>query len=345
MTKRKKLSKGQLRRIKANRSKKLQQTQTVIPDDDTLGPELQARVISRYGQHAEVETDDGVRLKAQLRRNIDSLVSGDNVILRCSTTDDGGVVEAVHPRRSQLTRPDYYDGVKVIAANIDHIFIVSSVVPAFSSQIIDRYLVAAEDTGIDASIVLNKTDLLDEAEMAQLDNALQPYRALGYPVILASAKAENGVDELANNMQAQVNILVGQSGVGKSSLVNALMPQADLLEGEVSENSGLGQHTTTTAKLLHLQGGGALIDSPGVREFGLWHMERERVTWCFKEFRDYLGACKFRDCKHNDDPGCAIVEALELGKIDPDRYQNYLRIIESMGEQKDSRHIKQTSID
>ncbi|GLP95749.1 small ribosomal subunit biogenesis GTPase RsgA [Paraferrimonas sedimenticola] len=346
MTKRKKLSKGQLRRIKANRSKKLQAREDApLVDDASLGPEQDAVVISRFGQHAEVETQDGHRVKAQIRRTVDSLVSGDQVLFRASKTDDGGVIEAVHPRRSMLTRPDYYDGVKVVAANIDHIFVVSSPLPAFSSQIIDRYLIAAEDTGIEVSIVLNKTDLMTDELRDELDQALEIYRQLGYRVILASAKSAEGVAELGECMADQVNILVGQSGVGKSSLVNALLPQAELLEGAVSDNSGLGQHTTTAAKLLKLDKGGALIDSPGVREFGLWHMDPERVTWCYREFRDLIGTCKFRDCKHNDDPGCAITEALANGDIDEMRYFNYLRIIESMAEQKDSRHIKQKPLD
>lgn len=135
-------------------------------------------------------------------------------------------------------------------------------------------------------------------------------------------------------------MFVGQSGVGKSSLINALLPEAELITGDVSETSGLGQHTTTTAKLLHFPSGGDLVDSPGVREFALWHLPAERVGWCFVEFRDYLGTCKFRDCKHKNDPGCAITQAFEEGKIAQDRYQNYHRIIDSLDEQRHARHFK-----
>lgn len=140
-------------------------------------------------------------------------------------------------------------------------------------------------------------------------------------------------------MKDKVNVFVGQSGVGKSSLVNALLPQLDnkVEEGEVSETSGLGQHTTTTARLYHFPSGGDLIDSPGVREFGLWHLEAEEVTQAFVEFRPFLGGCKFRDCKHGDDPGCLIRQAVDDGDIDPIRYENYHRIIESMSENKANR--------
>ena len=136
------------------------------------------------------------------------------------------------------------------------------------------------------------------------------------------------------------SVFVGQSGVGKSSLINALLPEAELITGDVSETSGLGQHTTTTAKLLHFPSGGDLVDSPGVREFALWHLPAERVGWCFIEFRDYLGTCKFRDCKHKNDPGCAITQAFEEGKISQDRYNNYHRIIDSLDEQRHARHFR-----
>ncbi|MDW3202809.1 ribosome small subunit-dependent GTPase A, partial [Vibrio sp. 1865] len=137
----------------------------------------------------------------------------------------------------------------------------------------------------------------------------------------------------------RINIFVGQSGVGKSSLVNALMPELEqeVEEGAISENSGLGQHTTTAARLYHIPTGGDLIDSPGVREFGLWHLEAEEVTKAFVEFRPYLGGCKFRDCKHNDDPGCILREAVEKGEVSEVRFENYHRILESMMENKANR--------
>ena len=137
----------------------------------------------------------------------------------------------------------------------------------------------------------------------------------------------------------RISVFVGQSGVGKSSLVNALMPEAAVLTGEVSELSGLGQHTTTTARLYHFASGGCLIDSPGIREFALWHLDAERVAWCFVEFRRYLGGCRFRDCTHGEDPGCLIRAAVEQGEISAERYENFHRILASMAEARSGRHL------
>lgn len=347
MSKKKPLSHGQLRRMRANHEKRLTRhnTEKSAPElqDSSLGAEQLGTVISRFGQHADIETADGAVVRCNIRRAVTSLVTGDKVIVRLAQenlTGAVGVVEAVHPRKSSLTRPDLYDGVKIIAANIDQILIVSSVVPAFTTQIIDRYLVAAEDTDIPPVIILNKIDLIKPEDQASIDAALARYEAIGYPVYRVSSKSKEGIETIKSLLEGKVSVFAGQSGVGKSSIINALLPDAELLIGDVSENSGLGQHTTTTAKLLHLPSGGDLIDSPGVREFALWHLPAERVSWCFIEFRDVLGTCKFRDCKHLDDPGCALKLALEQGKISKDRFNNYHRIIASLDEQRHARQFR-----
>ncbi|MCH4295722.1 small ribosomal subunit biogenesis GTPase RsgA [Shewanella sp. 3B26] len=347
MSKKKPLSHGQLRRMRANHEKRLNRgkPEKQLPElqDSSLGAEEPAIVISRFGQHADVEVGSGEIIRCNIRRTVQSLVTGDKVIVRQAQDDGsaiGGVVEAVHPRTSSLTRPDLYDGVKIIAANIDQILIVTSVMPAFTTQIIDRYLVASEDTGIKPVVILNKMDLLDEDSRNDIEQALKRYESLGYPVYQVSSKSKEGIETLQGLLKDKISVFVGQSGVGKSSMINALLPDAELLTGDVSENSGLGQHTTTTARLLHLPSGGDLIDSPGVREFALWHLPADRVSWCFVEFRDYLGTCKFRDCKHQDDPGCSIREALEDGKIHQDRFNNYHRIIASLDEQRHARHFR-----
>ncbi|WP_434358208.1 small ribosomal subunit biogenesis GTPase RsgA [Parasalinivibrio latis] len=343
MTKKKKLTKGQKRRVQTNQKKRLSQKPEVQWDESLLQAAREGTVITRFGQHADIEDIETREIhRCNLRRTVGSLVSGDRVVWRPGVEalqGIAGVVEAVHERQSVLTRPDYYDGVKPIAANVDQVVIVSAVLPELSLNIIDRYLVATEQVHIPPLIVLNKVDLLDDHARAQVEETFDTYRNIGYDVLMVSSHTGLGLDELKARLAGHVNIFVGQSGVGKSSMVNALMPDVDAEVGDVSENSGLGQHTTTAARLYHFADGGDLIDSPGVREFGLWHLEPEQVTESFVEFRDYIGGCKFRDCKHGDDPGCVIREAVDEGKISVARFESYHRIIESMAENKANRQF------
>lgn len=336
MAKRNKLTHRQKRQVGRNRSKKLEKTEA-LPEDDTLFPEQSGLVVGRYGQHADVRTQSNDVLRCHIRRTIEGVVCGDNVLYREAKEPGSalrGVVELVKPRHSLLTRPDFYDGIKEVAANIDQILIVSSIKPSFSTNIIDRYLVAAEDVAITPVILINKVDLLDEQQRTGIDKTAQMYRDIGYKVLLLSCKTGEGVNDLETLLHDRLSIFVGQSGVGKSSLVNALLPEAQELTNDISEQSGLGQHTTTSAKLLSFKAGGELIDSPGVREFALWHLPDDKVTWGFKEFRDYVGGCKFRDCLHGDDPGCIIRKAVNAGEIQGFRYENYHSILKSMKEQR-----------
>lgn len=338
MAKRNKLTHRQKRQVGRNLSKKLAKAEA-LPADDSLFPEQSGLVVGRFGQHADVRTSSDDVLRCHIRRTVESVVCGDEVMYREAKEPGSairGVVELVKPRQSLLTRPDFYDGLKAVAANIDQILIVSSIKPAFSTNIIDRYLVASEDVQITPVILINKIDLLDDIERQEIEQFAQDYRDIGYEVLLLSCKSGEGVESLEQLLHDKVSIFVGQSGVGKSSLVNALLPEAEELTNEISEQSGLGQHTTTSSKLLRFKNGGELIDSPGVREFALWHLPDEKVTWGFKEFRDYIGGCKFRDCKHLDDPGCIIREAVEKGEIKAYRYDNYHSILRSMVEQRPS---------
>ncbi|WP_027710786.1 small ribosomal subunit biogenesis GTPase RsgA [Dickeya chrysanthemi] len=336
----KKLSKGQQRRVSANHQRRLKHVDSKVEwDDNQLGEPQEGIIISRFGMHADVEAPDGKLHRCNIRRTIHSLVTGDRVVWRAgdeTLAGISGIVEAVHPRQSVLTRPDYYDGLKPIAANIDQIVIVSAILPELSLNIIDRYLVACETLEVEPLIVLNKIDLLDNEGRAFVEEVMDIYRALHYRVLMVSSHAQQGVAELEAALTGRVSIFAGQSGVGKSSLLNTLLypDDAKILVNDVSDASGLGQHTTTAARLYHFPHGGDVIDSPGVREFGLWHLEPEQVTRGFVEFRDYLGSCKFRDCKHDTDPGCAIRAALERGEIAAERFDNYHRILESMAQVK-----------
>lgn len=328
--------------MRANAQKRLHNEASYEWSDEQLGKSEDGVVISRFGQHVDIQSASGEIFRCNIRRTVNSLVTGDEVLWRRGNeTHSGikGVVEAVQSRRSELSRPDYYDGLKTIAANIDQVIIVSALKPEFSSDIIDRYLVAIENTHLQPVILLNKVDLLDDELRQQVLPILEQYQSIGYQILYASSKTEHGLDELKEHLKAQTTIFVGQSGVGKSSLVNTLLPEVCAHTQEVSDNSGLGQHTTTTARLYPLADGGRLIDSPGIREFSLWHLENDEVTYGFRELRQLQGHCKFRDCKHQNDPGCAFVEAVKNGDVSKRRYQSYLRILQSMVEKRPARHI------
>lgn len=340
MTKKKHLTQRQQQRIADNAGKRLRAPKNKgvdnVDDSSFAAPET-GLVLSRFGQHADIEDSLGLVTRCNMRRSVASLVTGDKVVWRRALQATGGidgVIDAVEERHSVLLRPDFYDGLKPVAANIDLMIIVSAILPALSLNIIDRYLVAAEMTGIKPLLVINKVDLLDDTELSAVAQQLNLYRQLGYAYVLVSAKTAMGMPELLDYLHSGTSIFVGQSGVGKSSLMNSLMPGLEAQTQEVSANSGLGQHTTTVSRLYHLPEGGDLIDSPGIREFALWHLSAEEVTRGFTEFTPWLGRCKFRDCKHVSDPGCAIMHAVETGDVSQARYDSYLKILASMAQDK-----------
>lgn len=335
MSKRK-LSKGQQRRVEANHQRRLQKEIDIDFDSSQFSEPQSGVVVSRFGKQADVESDDGAIHRCHIRRTVSSLVVGDHVVWRPSNDGLSGIIEAAHERTSVLSRPDYYDGLKPIAANIDQIIVVSSILPELSLNIIDRYIVACETIQIKPILVLNKIDLLNEDEYQATDKQMDIYRHLGYEVFLVSSYTHEGIEELGHQLEDKTTIFVGQSGVGKSSLLNHYLCESlpNIEVGAVSELSGLGQHTTTAARLYHFPRGGHVIDSPGVREFGLWHLTPDQITNGFIEFADYLEHCRFRDCKHDGDPGCAIEAAVNEGKIAKVRFDNYHRILASMAEVK-----------
>ncbi len=302
--------------------------------DEALGPEQQGLIIAHYGAQLDIEPigQPGQTSRCHLRTNLPPLVTGDRVVWRASNKADLGVVVALEERDSLLSRPDPGGQLKPVAANIDYIVLVIAPLPVPHANLIDRYLVAAETVGIEPVILLNKTDLLerDETSRQRLDAMLASYEHIGYQVLRASNCTADGLEDLKSLLNEHTSVFVGQSGVGKSSLVNALLPGVETKVGPLSESTGKGTHTTTAARLFHFPAGGTLIDSPGIREFGLWHMEAQDVLYGFKEFRPFIGHCKFRDCSHEQEPGCAINQALSHGDILQKRMDSYRAILNSL---------------
>jgi len=301
-----------------------------------LGEPCQGLLIAHFGQQLEVEAlegdQKGQRFRCHVRANLGALVTGDRVVWRPGK-NQSGVIEAVHPRTSLLQRPDIYGQLKPVASNIDHIVIVVAVEPEPFDNLIDRYLVAAETLNIPPVILLNKTDLINDQNKAQIEALVKRYEQLGYLVLRTNCQlGYEGIHPFSQWLNQQTCVFVGQSGVGKSSLIQTLLPEECLKIGALSESRRKGTHTTTTARLFHLHDGGDMIDSPGIREFGLWHISEEELIEGFIEFRSYLGHCRFRDCQHRQEPDCAIQAAIKKGKITPSRQHSFDMIRESLNE-------------
>ncbi|MBL4672317.1 MAG: small ribosomal subunit biogenesis GTPase RsgA [Arenicella sp.] len=304
-----------------------------------LSSEQQGLIICRYSKHFEVEAlegdDQGAVHRCVSRTNLGTLVAGDKVVWRAGA-DQTGVIESRLERSTILERPDNFGNLKAVAANINQMLIVIACEPAPQLNLIDRYLVAAELMNIRPVIVFNKADLITDDNAAGFENLLQRYRALGYQTskIISSRHQRSDLNDLPELVDQRTSIVVGQSGVGKSSFINTLLPDAQLEVGELSHASGEGTHTTTKAKLFHLPCGGQLIDSPGIRDFSLWHIDISQLQQGFVEIAALLGSCRFRNCRHELEPGCAILEAVEDGRIGPERFSSYERTKEAILEQQ-----------
>jgi ribosome biogenesis GTPase len=288
------------------------------------------RVIVRHGRSALLRNEaEGDTVLATLRANLGEVVCGDRVVWQ-RAGDDDGVVVAVQPRETALSRTDAGGQEKAIAANITQLVVVLASQPEPAGYLLDQYLVAAERIGVRGLVCLNKSDLLDASSLAGFVQRYGHYDRLGYPVCPISARTGAGLDALRRRLDRQTSILVGQSGVGKSSLINALLPEERVEEGTLSGATGLGRHTTSTATLYHLDSGGDLIDSPGVRSFRLDGLTRADLAAGFREFVPRLGACRFHNCQHLNEPGCAVAAAADAGEIHPDRLSNYRRMAETL---------------
>lgn len=290
------------------------------------GTEREGLVIAHFGATADIEDAEGHVYHAYLRKNAEPCITGDKILWRLEN-DKTAIVASVLPRKSLLQRPEKGSKVKLIAANIDTMVIVTAPYPLFSEILLDKYIVAAELLKVKPVILMNKIDLLNEETLAETKDYLSLYQEIGYPVIYSSIYTNDGLKPLSDILQNKTAVLVGVSGVGKSSIIVALTGLKDIKIGDAGHSS---KHTTTTTKLYHLPEGGSLIDSPGVREFTLWHLSPEEILHGFVELHAFLGACKFRNCQHHSEPGCALLQALEEEKISEDRWESYQRLLQDM---------------
>jgi ribosome biogenesis GTPase len=284
-------------------------------------PRMRGLVVAAYGRRYRVELEDGTVLGCVTRGKTRDVACGDRVQV-AATGGGQGVIEDVEPRASLFYRSDPFRQ-KFFAANVTQIIVVAAPVPAVHRELLDRCLVAAEHEGIASLIVLNKSDLPEHAA-ASAD--LADYRDLGYRMV--SLNAKQNVEPLRSCLAGHVSVLVGQSGMGKSTIINRLVPDAAARIGELSEALDSGKHTTTHAELYHLAPGADVIDSPGMQEFGVSHIAPRELASGYVEFRPLLGECRFRDCLHLQEPGCAIAAACAAGRLSARRVESYRRLVD-----------------
>jgi len=286
--------------------------------------QLNGTIIAAHGRHYLADAD-GAKLQCVTRGKKTNVAVGDIVKLTL-TSPNQGVIDAITERKTLLYRSDQYKS-KLLAANLTQLFIVVATEPGFADDLISRSLVAADAAGIEAHIILNKTDVT--ASLARTRERLQPYASLGYPIHEVSARAdpEHAIATLGPLLAGQSSILIGQSGMGKSSLINLLVPDADIAVREISAALDTGKHTTTFTRLYALGADASIIDSPGFQEFGLYHLSEGMLERAFREFTPYLGGCKFYNCRHLIEPQCAVLSAVAEGKITRMRHTLYGQLL------------------
>jgi ribosome biogenesis GTPase len=290
-------------------------TDTTSTQTSFIAP-LQGTVVAAYGKRYQIELPDKKRISCVTRGKKTDLACGDRVNLQLTDKHEG-VIDSTLPRKTLLYRSNAYKS-KMLAANVTQIIIVLATQPSFYEALLNRCLIAAEAAHIKPLIVLNKCDLDDSSQAKQ---KLGLYSALGYQVLTLSAKED--ISSLRPYLQGEASILVGQSGMGKSTMINALLPEEAVRTREVSMSLDSGKHTTTAAHLYHLDAHSQLIDSPGLQEFGLHHLSTDELEHAFIEFRPHLGLCRFSNCKHTQEPDCAIKQAMLDGKISQERLAIY----------------------
>ncbi len=323
---------GEVSRLRGTVTKIVGTSSAVATELGSFQCDLRAKIFRKRGRRLAV----GDRVEVQ---PVDA--SGQPVEAQAAIDEAGeggeprGMIEAIEERRTALRRVRDFKRDQVLVANVDRVFLVVAVLdPPYKRAFLDRLVVACERDELEPFLVFNKVDLAggDYLELVGEDAAV--YEALGYPTLLVSAETGQGVPELAAAFEGRISVVVGPSGVGKSTLLNAVRPGLRLRTGEVSEHDGRGRHTTTAAELIALPrregsaGGGFVVDTPGLRGFGLWDLEPREIMQGFREIAAAAAGCRFRDCLHRTEPGCAVRAAVEGGEVDEERYFSYLRLVD-----------------
>lgn len=295
---------------------------------------IEATVISHMGYNVIVQTDiESSVFACDWRQNIGAICAGDQVLITETNNDEKPIIEAILPRRTVIEKQNVYRGAKPFAANIDQILVIITHQPMFQPSLLDRYLIMANEVGIDCLIYFNKTDILsDTQDIEHVERMHEIYQKIPHVRwVFGSIKRENGLTTLQAELDNRKTVITGQSGVGKSTLINALIPDISIQTKSISAASGLGRHSTTNSTLYHLDKttmhSGVLIDTPGVRSFDTYHLTTQAIQRGFAEIYPLIGYCRFSDCSHTHESGCALKTAVNDGEISQLRYDSFLQIL------------------